>query len=187
MTYNVATRRLPGELGLWLFIISDLFIFGLYFVAYAYDFNHNQALFVAGQSTLLRSIGLINTLLLLTGSWSVALGVNAMGVHARRASLCFAGGALSGAMFLCLKWVDYAHLIGAAHTLIENRFYQWYFILTAFHALHVLIGVLLLAALADRVRKGPPSATRRLGEMIGCYWHMVDLIWIAIFALVYLL
>lgn len=180
-----AGRSLPGEVGLWVFILFDLGLFGLFFALAAADLGGAPGVFATGKGALDLTIGAVNTLVLLTGSWAAAMGTR-VAHGGRPASRWLAGAALSGVLFLALKVVEYDHLIGAGHAITESAFYTWYFVLTGYHALHVALGVVLLAVVAGRYREGP-APDHRLVEGAGCYWHLVDLLWIGIFLILYLI
>lgn len=193
----IAVKKLPGEMGLWIFILSDLMLFGLYFVLFAYDLRTDPDAFYASQSHLNRTLGLINTLLLLTGSWAVVMGtrVEPSALKARKYLLA---GALTGIAFLILKAVEYNHLFSAGISLTDSRFFTWYFFLTAYHGIHVAAGVVFLLYLAtrmtptqrliDELRDEPSEKpSEELTEAAGCYWHLVDLLWIGIFTIAYLI
>jgi nitric oxide reductase NorE protein len=184
----VTPRRVPGETGLWIFILGDLFVFGIFFILYARNMATENETFLAGQSALSQPVGLANTLLLLTGSLSVAIGVEiARKGSTRPAAAWIGGGALSGMIFLLLKAAEYRALIGAGHSLVSDHFFLWYFFLTGYHAVHVILGIFLLLFAAGRLRLANPVPSGGLLEGIACYWHMVDMLWIVIFALIYLL
>lgn len=106
--------------------------------------------------------------------------------NGRQVSHWLTGAALSGGLFLALKMLEYKHLLSAGHAITENAFFTWYFFLTAYHALHVAVGIVLLAVVADRFRQGAVPG-HRLIEAAGCYWHLVDLLWIGIFLILYLI
>lgn len=180
-----STRQLPGEVGLWLFILSDLLLFALYFVLFSYDLATDPESFQEGQGTLNRSIGLINTLLLLTGSWAVAMGTRVERNSTRSGYYLWAA-TLSGVLFLILKAVEYGHLFGMGYSLIDSRFFTWYFFLSGYHALHVVAGIIILQVVVSRYRHHK-AVTDELVEAAGCYWHLVDLLWIGIFSIVYLI
>jgi nitric oxide reductase NorE protein len=175
---------LPGEVGLWVFIFADLAFFLLLFALAARDLGHARAAAEAGRDALTPAVGVANTLILLTGSWATAIGTRV--VPRDRAPPWLYAAAASGVVFLALKVVEYAHVTGAGHALGESAFFTWYFFLTGFHAFHVGGGIVLLATVAARLRQGQEPG-EPLIEAAGCYWHLVDLLWIAIFLLLYLL
>lgn len=179
------SRKMPGGTGLWIFIFSDLLLFGLFFVLFAHDLATDSQIFLRSQATLNNAIGLINTLLLLTGSWAVAMGTRVVR-EPRHSALYLASAAFCGLLFLALKSTEYMQLIGKGYSLIDSRFYSWYFILTGYHALHVAAGIILLWVVAMR-RWHNIAVTEDLLEASGCYWHLVDLLWIGIFSIVYLI
>lgn len=179
------TRHLPGETGLWVFIFMDLALFALFFVLSAIDRAHEPQVFQDGRQGLLVGVGLINTLVLLTGSWAVAMGTRVV-PRGRPAAPWIYGAAFSGLVFLVLKTVEYVHAAQAGYSVSQDPFHTWYFFLTAYHGFHVAAGVVLLTIVANRMRKGI-ATDERLIEAAGCYWHLVDLLWIGIFALIYLL
>lgn len=178
-------RQLPGELGLWIFIASDLILFTLYFALFAFDFSADPTGFETAQSELNGVIGLINTLILLTGSWAVAMGTRVPTGAGQRARWIYLA-ALCGVVFLGLKAFEYAHLISQGLDFTSNKFFIWYFFLTGYHAVHVLSAIALLIVIGRRFQKERPIG-EKLVEGAGCYWHLVDLLWIGIFSLTYLI
>jgi len=178
-------RVLPGELGLWVFIFCDLGLFTLLFGLAAWDGQAYSEAFAQGKGALNLTIGMVNTLVLLTGSWAVAMGTRVVEGHAE-AGRYLRLAALSGLIFLVLKVVEYEHLLGAGHALTESAFMMWYFILTGYHALHVVVGIVLLWVVANRFRQ-ETAPSHELTEAASCYWHLVDLLWVGIFMVLYLL
>ncbi|MGE4305796.1 MAG: cytochrome c oxidase subunit 3 [Novosphingobium sp.] len=179
------TRHLPGETGLWVFIFMDLALFALFFVLSGIDRVHNPQVFHEGRQGLLVGVGLINTLVLLTGSWAVAMGTRVV-PRGRFAAPWIYGAAFSGLVFLALKTVEYVHAAQAGYAVSADVFRTWYFFLTAYHGFHVAAGMLLLTVVANHMQR-ETAADERLIEAAGCYWHLVDLLWIGIFAVIYLL
>lgn len=180
---------LPGDLAMWLFICAELAAFGLFFVGFSVARWHLPMQFAEGQAGLDRLSGLINTLLLIAGSWAVARSVAAIGQGAslRCARWLWAGFGLGG-LFVLNKLMEYSHTLGAGITLSTNTFYSLYLILTLFHFFHVLLGMVILAAVAIKARRGGYSVEDHHGvETAASYWHMVDLVWIVLFPLVYVL
>ncbi len=180
-----AKPSLPGELGLWIFIFCDLLLFTLFFGLVAFDLRSEPETFRQGKAAINLTIGMVNTLVLLTGSWAVAMGTRVV-EEPRRAARYIYAAALSGIVFLLFKVVEYSHLLGEGHALTQDRYFTWYFFLTAFHALHVIAAIVLLWVVAGRFRRNERTS-HELVEAAGCYWHLVDLLWIGIFLVLYLI
>lgn len=182
-------KHIPGEAGIWVFILGDMLVFALFFAVYTFYFVREHALFIASQATLSATFGLINTFLLLTSSWFVALAVNGakLGVGRKSANF-FALAFLCGLGFSVLKIIEYSNKGAAGISLLTNDFYMYYFILTGIHFAHVIIGMVLLGFLFFTARKGATGPRDLVFIEIGAsYWHMVDLLWIVLFCLIYLL
>lgn len=186
---QTAGRRLPGDLAIWVFILAEMLAFAVFFASYAFARAHNVEMFNLYQQTLDRNAGAINTLLLVTGSWFVVLAVQA--AHrddSRRAARWIGLGFLCGAGFLAVKVFEYAAKFGAGISLSTNTFYMFYISLTFFHFMHVILGMVILAILWVRTRQGAYGSRDAHGlESGAAYWHMVDLLWIVLFPLVYVM
>jgi nitric oxide reductase NorE protein len=184
-----AAERLPGYLVVWAFILAELLLFAMLFASYAFARVDNVAMFSLYQQTLDRNAGAINTLLLVTGSWFVVLGVQAAHLDdSRAASRNLALGFLCGAGFLTIKVFEYAAKFGEGVSFSTNTFYRFYFSLTFFHFMHVILGMVVLAILWIKTRQGAYGSHDAQGlESGGAYWHMVDLLWIVLFPLVYVM
>jgi nitric oxide reductase NorE protein len=179
----------PGDLAIWVFILAELLAFGVLFAAYAITRLKNLDLFNEMQLTLDRDAGALNTLLLITGSWFVARAVAAIKADRRAASADFLLAAIaSGVGFLVVKYFEYSAKFGAGISLDTNTFYMFYLSLTMFHALHVVMGMLILGFVWNKARRGAYTAREHHGIETGAsYWHMVDLVWIILFPLVYVM
>lgn len=179
----------PGDLAIWVFILAELLAFGVLFAAYAITRLNNLELFNEMQLTLDRDAGALNTLLLITGSWFVARAVAALKADRRRASADFLlAGISSGFAFLIVKYFEYSAKFAAGVGLDTNTFYMFYLSLTMFHALHVVLGMVILGFVWNKARQGGYSARDHHGIETGAsYWHMVDLVWIILFPLVYVM
>ncbi|PKO85975.1 MAG: cytochrome-c oxidase [Betaproteobacteria bacterium HGW-Betaproteobacteria-12] len=181
--------RLPGDLAIWFFILAEMLAFAVFFASYAFARSANPELFNLHQQTLDRNAGALNTLLLVTGSWFVVLAVQAAHRNDQAAvPRHIALGMLCGAGFLVVKVFEYAEKFGAGISLSTNTFYMFYISLTFFHFMHVILGMVILAVIWTQARKG----AYRSGECNGlesgaAYWHMVDLLWIILFPLVYVM
>lgn len=188
-------RRLPGEEGVWMFVLGDLLVFALFFATYLGYRAADPAGYADAQATLNTTIGLANTLALLTSSAAVALGVKALrsgGVEAARAAWRWTMAAiLLGLAFVAGKIIEYTEKFSAGVGVETSEFFMFFFMLTGIHLVHVLVGLGVLGALLamlGRAREAPIDATgRRWAECAGIFWHMVDLLWIVLFTLFYLL
>ncbi len=172
---------------MWFFIIGDLLIFGVYFLAYVVYRGQDPALFLHSQQFLDAGIGAINTLILLTSSWTLALGTQAArGGRTGEAFRLIAATAAIGGLFPLLKLLEWLPKIGAGHTPGENLFFMFYYLMTGLHLCHVLLGLVLLGFLMRSLRASPEPDIRFI-ETCAVYWHMVDLLWLFLFALFYLM
>jgi nitric oxide reductase NorE protein len=182
------TRNVPGEEGVWVFLLGDMTIFIVLFASYFYYRSRQPDLFNAGQRTLHQGYGVIGTLLLLTSSLCVVAGVR--GFRQRRgiaASWLFGGALLCGLGFTAIKFFEYGEKLRAGITPATDNFYTYYFMLTGLHFFHLLLGMCVLVFVIRKARQ-PEMAPGRLVLVEGgaCYWHMVDLLWIVLFPLLYL-
>lgn len=183
-----AERRIPGEEGVWVFILGDMTVFATLFGVIVYTRGQDPALFRASQAQLSTGLGAINTLLLLTSSLLVALGVRTVdGRREGRAPLLFGAALLCAAAFAGIKGIEYTHLIGSGFTVTRNDFFTYYFASTGLHLVHVVIGSGVLAWVIRLSRRAHLS--HREVSLVECgtsYWHMVDLLWVVLFPLLYL-
>lgn len=184
-----ASGHVPGEEGLWVFIGGDLLVFAAFFITFAVYWRQDRALFQASSALLDKRIGLANTLLLLTSSWFVAQAVAAVRAGAGPRARALLMGAIGlGSGFVVLKGFEYHAKIAAGITLNTNGFFILYYMYTAIHLLHVIIGLGALAFIVTRFqRDGSLKGGVALVEGGGAFWHLVDLLWLALFALLYLL
>jgi nitric oxide reductase NorE protein len=172
---------LPGNLMMWILILSELAVFGVAFVGFEVARAFDPATFDAGQAHLDRLLGGVNTLVLVTSGYIAALGVEAgrKGLSAR-ASRLFIAAAAVGSVFLVIKMVEYSATLGAGYTIDSDAFFGLYFMLTGFHALHVVFGIGLMLVVARW------NSVENL-ETGAAFWHMVDLIWVLLYPIVYLI
>jgi nitric oxide reductase NorE protein len=188
-TDRVKPRRLPGVDGVWVFIGADAVIFAMLFGSFMSERLHNPAIFEASRQTLNMHLGGIDTLILLTSSWSVALAVQAMKRdQIDREPRLLLGGAVTGLMFVASKSIEYFEKFAHGITPGTNPFYMWYFTLTGIHLIHVVVGTSLLTYLWVRSWRGTYDHLHRaVPESVASYWHLVDLLWIVLFPLLYLM
>ncbi len=186
------------KIGMWLFLYSEIILFGGLFVLYAaYFFEHPQS-FVAGGKELNRIIGALNTIVLLVSSFTVAASITAIRRDdAKRAQRLLLFSLLCGVVFLVNKYFEWGAKIDHgiypnSETLVNgepglNIFFGLYYVITGLHGLHVIIGMALLAVSLFFIRSGRVSGSRyAMLDNAGLYWHLVDLIWIFVFPLFYL-
>jgi cytochrome c oxidase subunit 3 len=187
------------ELGMWVFIATEVLLFGGLLLGYfVYRHAYPEALAEASRHTDI-VIGTANTALLLTSSFLVACAVDALRTNVR--SVCvalLAGAIILGSSFISLKGIEYAdeyreHLMPGIDFAFEGTlangvqlFFVFYFVATAVHALHMLIGIGVIATLALLVRKSSNTRRRAALHSAALYWHFVDVVWIFLFALIYL-
>lgn len=173
--------ELPGELLMWVLIISELLVFGAGLIAFMGVRLTDPAGFAEAQSHLYRTGAALNTAVLVTSGFLAAKAF-----HWRRAAkravarLALIGAALLGVVFLVIKGAEYAGKAAQGINFETHPFFLFYYLLTGFHAAHVMAGVciLLLVAWRDNPRNIEAGAQ---------FWHMVDLIWIMLFPVIYLL
>ena len=179
----------PGDLVIWIFIMAELLVFGVFFAAYAFTRANHVELFNTYQLTLDRNAALINTLALITSSYFVVRAVADIRDGDSRGCFRWLLAALGmGTLFLLVKGYEYQHVFAQGINLSTNTFYMFYLSLTFFHFLHVILGMVILLAVALKARKGGYTATEHTGVETGAsYWHMVDLVWMILFPLVYVM
>ena len=171
-----------------MFILGDMAVFALLFGVFVYYRGKEPALYAAAQLEVHRSFGAVNTLLLLTGSLFVVAAVRAIRsqIH-RMAQVAIGVALLCGAEFLLNKILEWSDLVAGGHVPAGNNFFMYFFMLTGLHAFHLLVGMgILIAMLALSRRPSLSKGQFAFFEGGACFWHMVDLIWVVLFALLYL-
>lgn len=189
-----------AELGIWVFLATEVLFFGGLILAYCvYRIGDPEGFAEAARHTRI-FIGTINTAVLLTSSFLVAWAVTVAGLNAGRlAAILLWSAAALGVVFLALKGVEYKleydeHLLpgldfGATgpHARAVFLFFSFYFVATGLHALHVAIGIVALGIVGLRANHGAYSENYHAPITVtGLYWHFVDVVWIFLFALIYL-
>ncbi len=180
-----ATRasHLPGEAGIWVFILSDLMLFSALFLAYSLEKASGKGHLGHGPSI---EVGAIETVLLLTSSLLVANAVRGLRRQRRTVSRRYIALAmLCGIGFAALKAFEWTTLSSAGFDLTADRYFVYYYALTGMHMVHVVIGLCVLTAIARRLRRPAHEHDLRFTESGASYWHMVDLIWVVVFAVLY--
>ncbi len=190
-----------AKLGMWLFLVTEILLFGGLFVAYAVYRHERLPLFAQASHLLDARLGAFNTVVLLASSLSVVLAHRCAQLGQRNGTVFnLAFTLVCGVVFLAVKATEYQHKLHAgllpgaffAATTVQSPdqahvFFSLYFGMTGLHAVHVVLGMAVIAWLLVRALRGHfgPHYTVPL-EMGGLYWHLVDVIWIFLFPLLYL-
>lgn len=186
------------KLGMWLFLYSEIILFGGLFVLYAAYLHKYPDFFAEGGKELNRVIGAINTIVLLISSFTVAASITAIQRKAKKQAVGFLLFSIfCGVVFLVNKYFEWGAKIHHdiypnSETLVAgepgvNIFFGLYYVITGLHGLHVIIGMVLLSVSLIFVLSGKVTASRfSMLDNSGLYWHLVDLIWIFVFPLFYL-
>jgi len=186
---HAAAPRLPGDQFIWYVIALELATFCVLFGAFAFTRLRHLDLFRTSQQSLDVSAGALNTALLLSASWAVARAVHATRDNTRGAALGWLGaGWLLGAGFVVFKLREYADKAAQGIGMGDgNLFFDFYYILTGFHLLHVLAGLLALGLTAIGLARQRGRLQAHTLETAGAFWHLVDLLWLVLFPLVYVM
>lgn len=184
-----SSEDLPGDFAIWIFILAEMLVFGVMFIVYAFARSNQLEVFNASQLTLSRGLGTLNTIILITSSYFVVRAVSAIkSGNATLSARWLLGGMLLGGMFVLVKLWEFHEKFESGITLETNDFYMYYLILTSFHLMHVLMGMIILACIVYKLKHGAYSAQEHFGVETGAsFWHMVDLLWIVLFPLIYII
>lgn len=182
-------RSLPGDLAMWFFILAELTVFAILILAFAVTQLLSPELFRESRTALDSSTGLALTLSLLTAGLFAALAVEQVRrQRSRHGALLLLAALLTAGVYVALKLSEFMHLAELGLGIEHNTFFTLYWILTGFHFLHVLLGMLILGWMAERCRRGAYQPGQCAGLESGVlYWHMVDMVWVLLFPLVYVL
>jgi cytochrome c oxidase subunit III len=187
-----------SKLGMWLFLVTEIVLFGGLFIGYSYMRTRYPAEFHVAGAELNTVMGVTNTVVLLTSSLTMVLSIVAMQRGEKNRAISLVGSTVAlGTVFLVIKAFEWASKFhhglypSAAHLgtlpLGEQVFFGLYFTMTGLHGLHVLIGTVVLAVMARMVASDRIRPDRYIVlENGGLYWHLVDVIWIFLFPLFYL-
>lgn len=173
--------ELPGDLMMWVLIVSELLVFGAGLAAFMAVRITDPAGFAAAQDHLHRTAAGVNTIVLVTSGLLAALGARAAAIgRAGRCRLLLAAAATLGIVFLFIKGREFAEKAAQGIDTDTHPFFTFYYLLTGFHAAHVVAGIVILGLVGWR-------ATARGVEVGTTFWHMVDLVWVLLFPVIYLL
>jgi cytochrome c oxidase subunit 3 len=196
-----------AKFGFWLFLATEILLFGGIFAAYFWFHAEYPETFRQGGQQLNWKLGALNTIVLLISSYTMAMGVRCAQVSDRKRTIVYLTiTALCALGFLVVKYFEYSHKIHygllpgswfgnaardvhgvMAGTEFPNLFFSFYWTMTGIHGFHVLVGAILIGWLILRARKGHfHEGYYTPVDLVGLYWHIVDLIWIFLFPLLYL-
>jgi len=190
---NIKKDYPPGDFGVWIIIYIELLTFGLFFLGYIYSRRSDVELFNASQLLLDTRAGFINTLILITSSYFVVKAVQAIKTldfkkANEKAQRWLLGAIGLGGVFLIIKMSEFVAKYQDGINLSTNKFFMFYFLLTMFHFMHVMLGMIILFNLYQKTKIGGYTAKDHRGLESGAsYWHMVDLLWIVLFPLIYII
>jgi len=181
-------KRLPGDLAMWFFILAELSVFAIFFIGFAVAEQLNVEMFHNAKELLHPTAGLINTLALITSSFFVALSLKKiqLGLNKQTAiyltiAQCFA------IIYVVVKLAEYQFLFDADIDIETNTFFTLYFLITAFHLMHILLGMVILSYMTVQALKNNYQDGYSGFEAGASYWHMVDMLWIILFPLIYII
>jgi len=190
-----------SKIGMWLFLVTEVLLFGGLFVGYAIMHAKHPAAFMAAHHHLSRPLGTLNTIVLLVSSFTMVLAVWSAQTSKRKLLILFLILTLAcAATFMVVKGFEYNHkfeeglLPGSFYTHQGDTvpgqfmFFSFYFMMTGLHGIHVLLGMVAITWLLIRAVRGHfSSAYYGPVDLVGLYWHLVDMIWIYLFPLMYLI
>ncbi len=166
---------LPGDLMMWILIVSELLVFGAGLLAFLGVRIMDPLAFAQDQDNLNRVAGAVNTIVLITSGYCAARAV----ASPKKMRLWLSGAMLLGLVFLVVKYMEYAAKSAMGIDIETSQFFTFYYLLTGFHAMHVVAGLVIFAL----VMRWPNPRNLEAAAM---FWHMVDLVWVLLFPIIYL-
>lgn len=177
------------KFAMWLYLASEVVIFAtLIAIFVVFRVNNPERVEEVHRASGLGLVGL-NTFLLLTSSWTMVMGLRAIQGNDNKGLVRWIGAtAVLGTLFVLLQYVEYSTLSNEGITIYSDAFGMRFYAPTAFHGAHVIIGVLWALYVVMGARKGKYANNRYLGvEIFGLFWHFVDVVWILLFTVIYLI
>lgn len=198
---DLAQQRDSAKMGMWIFILTEILLFGGLFTAYSIFRAWNPEMFYNAHRHLDVTLGSLNTVILITSSVTMALAIRSMQIARKKNTLIFLAITFAlGLAFLVIKYFEYSHkfhlgqLPGKYYTYTgivgtnPHIFFSIYFLMTGLHGLHILGGLAAIGVMFSRTARNKLSSEYYTPlELTGLYWHLVDLIWIYLFPLFYLI
>jgi len=176
----------PGGILMWILIFLELITFGIALIALVVSSKENPDLFHQSRLQLDTTFGAINTIFLLVSGFFMVTTVHQFKLNNfKKASVFIKLTMLGGFLFLVLKGIEYYFKINQGFTLDYNSFYTFYWLLTGFHVIHVIVGLVILIFIKNGIKKS--TAVIEDVEASATFWHMCDLIWLLLFPMLYLI
>lgn len=178
----------PGGILMWIIIFLELFTFGIALIFMVISGQQEPEVFRVSRNLLNPTIGAINTVFLLTSGLFMAKSVQFLKEKdVAKSRLFLKLTILGGVLFLTLKGFEYYDKIEAGVTLSSNTFFTYYWMLTLFHVVHVVVGLIILGTVQYGIIKNPQKLKMEDVEASAAFWHMCDLIWLLLFPVIYLI
>jgi nitric oxide reductase NorE protein len=178
----------PGGILMWIIIFLELFTFGFILIAMVYQGKEEPALFHSSRLLLNSTFGAINTVFLLTSGFFMAISVHFIKQKKiEKTALYLKLTILFGLLFLILKSIEYYAKIEAGFGIDYNTFFTYYWMLTLFHVIHVVVGLVILVSVYVSLKKQKDDFSIEDFEASATFWHMCDLIWLLLFPVIYLI
>ena len=178
----------PGGILLWIIIFLELITFGIALIAMVVYSKEEPEVFHNSRMLLNTTYGAVNTLFLITSGFFMALTVNHFKMNnIKKSSLFLKLTMLGGILFLVLKTIEYSEKIDADLLIGYNTFFSFYWLLTLFHVIHVIVGLVILSSVYVGLNKKDSKTKIEDIEASAAFWHMCDLIWLLLFPVIYLI
>jgi len=178
----------PGGILIWIIIYLELVTFGIALVFMALNASAEPQVFHESRLLLNTGYGAVNTVFLLSSGWCMAQSVHYLKLrNFSKSKLFLKFTMIGGLLFLALKSVEYYDKVEAGLTVGYDAFFGYYWMLTLFHVIHVVVGIVILLVLGSTLSKKPETLKVEDYESGAAFWHMCDLIWLLLFPIIYLL
>ncbi|PKH51573.1 nitric oxide reductase [Tenacibaculum sp. Bg11-29] len=178
----------PGGILMWIIIYLELFTFGMALIAMVYYGTEEPVVFADSSKLLNPTYGIINTIFLLTSGFFMAVTVKELKhKNKQKAQQYLLVTMFFGMLFLGLKSIEYYDKIEAGLNMSYNTFFSFYWMLTLFHVIHVIVGLVILISVYFGIKKEKSTTNIEDVEASATFWHMCDLIWLLLFPIIYLL
>jgi len=178
----------PGGILMWIIIFLELITFGMALIAMVVYSKEEPEVFHNSRLLLNTTFGTINTLFLITSGFCMALSENYLKEgNVKKSSLYLTLTMLGGLLFLILKTIEYNAKLEAGLSVNFNTFFTFYWMLTLFHVIHVLVGLVILLFIHRDLKKKKEQTNLEDFEASAAFWHMCDLIWLLLFPIIYLI